>query len=198
MNIGKFLYVGICILMLLSCGENKEKKNIVFYDTEQSLPNKNGQQSSEAESTDTINTEVSYDQGTSTVSVPFVERGGVKYIDVTVNGEFTVPMILDSGCSTTLISIAEARYLYDKGCIKEDDIIGFAQSQIADGSIVNDMVINLRQIVIGDKIVCDNVRATVSSNAKAPLLLGNEVLDRAPSYSIDNVNHEIIFNLEQQ
>ena len=62
------------------------------------------------------------------VDVPFIEQDGEKYIDVTVNEKLTVKMILDSGCSTTLISIAEARYLYEKGCITEDDFLGTTQT----------------------------------------------------------------------
>lgn len=130
------------------------------------------------------------------MAVPFVEQRGVKLIDVTVNRQFTVKMILDSGCSGTLISIAEAKYLYEKGCFTQDDILGTTQSQIADGSIVENMVINLRELVIGGQIVCTNVTATVSANTQAPLLLGNEVLNRAPSYSVDNENKLIKFKLQ--
>ena len=139
-------------------------------------------------------TRIAYDAN-SEVAVPFEEQGGVKLIDVTVNGQFTVKMILDSGCSGTLISIAEAKYLYEKGCFTEEDILGTTKSQIADGSIVENMVINLRQLVIGGQIACTNVTATVSANAQAPLLLGNEVLNRAPSYSVDNENKLIKFKL---
>ncbi len=131
----------------------------------------------------------------SEVTIPFEEQGGIKLIDVTVNGQFTVKMILDSGCSGTLISIAEAKYLYQKGCFDESDILGMSHSQIADGSIVENMVINLKELVIGNKISCSNVTATVSSNADAPLLLGNEVLNRVPSYSVDNTNKVIKFQL---
>ena len=109
----------------------------------------------------------------------------------------TVKMILDSGCSSTLISIAEANYLYQKGYITQDDILGMTQTQIADGSIQENMVINLRELVIGNKISCTNVTAVVSANAQAPLLLGNEVLNRAPSYSVDNLNKVIIFKLKK-
>lgn len=115
---------------------------------------------------------------------------------MTVNRQFTVKMILDSGCSSTLISIAEAKYLYEKGCFTQDDILGTTQSQIADGSIVENMVINLRELVIGGQIVCTNVTATVSANTQAPLLLGNEVLNRVPSYSVDNENKLIKFKLK--
>ena len=41
-----------------------------------------------------------------------------------------------------------------------------------------------------------NVQATVSANTKAPLLLGNEVLNRTASYSVDNVNKVINFTLK--
>lgn len=182
----------LCAALVVACGKSKPKKNIIFYDTEQSDTTEQTMASSTGYGPEAS---VEYSDGDNTVAVPFTERSGVKFIDVSVNGEFTVPMILDSGCTTTLISIAEARYLYEKGCFTQDDILGVAQSQIADGSIVENMVINLRQIVIGGKIACNNVHATVSSNAQAPLLLGNEVLNRAPAYSVDNVNQQIIFHL---
>jgi hypothetical protein len=180
---------------LSSCSERK--KNIVFYEN-----NSNPGDSVETVITnDTIAAppedlqEPLLVKNDNEVDVPFIEQDGEKYIDVTVNGKLTVKMILDSGCSTTLISIAEARYLYEKGCITEDDFLGTTQTQIADGSIGESMVVNLRELVISDKIVCYNVTATVAENAKAPLLLGNEVLNRVPSYSVDNENKLIRFML---
>lgn len=178
-------------VVLLSC--TKQKKPLPFYGTDDF-------------DTDTVEATAAPEVGNTApeeafsaddeVAVPFVERGGVKLIDVTVNGQFTVKMILDSGCSSTLISVAEAQYLYEKGCFTQDDILGITQSQIADGSIEENMVINLREIVIGNQISCPNVTATVSANAQAPLLLGNEVLNRAPSYSVDNANKVIKFKLQ--
>ena len=105
-------------------------------------------------------------------------------------------MIFDTGCSGTLISIAEANYLYQKEFLTSDDILGTAQSIIADGSIVENTVINLKEVIIADKIVCSNVQATVSNNVSAPLLLGNEVLNRVASYEIDNLNKTITFKLK--
>ena len=188
-------YILIFVIFLVcfifsSCGGEK-KKQLAFYDTEEesvdSVTFDNAGLSSDME--------VSYEP-LEDVEVPFEERNGVKLIDVTVNGQFTVKMILDSGCSGTLISIAEAKYLYEKGCFTKDDIIGVTQSQIADGSIVENMVINLKELVIGGQIACTNVIATVSGNTLAPLLLGNEVLNRVPSYSVDNENKVIKFRLK--
>lgn len=175
----------------VSCG-SKEKQVPVFYESEDDT-----EKVSDADSVvDADSTEVNYSRDGNEVSVPFVDEGGVKLIKVTINGQFTVDMILDSGCSSTLISIAEARYLYEKGCFSQEDILGVGTAKIADGSIVENMVINLKQIVIGDKIVCNNVRATVIDNTQAPLLLGNDVLNRAPSYTVDNVNDVVNFNLD--
>lgn len=176
----------ICFLVIfctLSCSQSK--KPLSFYDNNDIEIDSIAQDS---ETTITYNSDEE-------VVVPFEEQGGIKLIDVTVNRQFTVKMILDSGCSGTLISIAEAKYLYEKGCFTQDDILGTTKSQIADGSIVENMVINLRELVIGNQISCSNVTATVSANAQAPLLLGNEVLNRAPSYSVDNKNKVIKFKL---
>ena len=182
------LLLFIVFTLFASCSE--KKKQLVFHDGSEVLEDTTETNNSQPE------TSISYDWDED-ISVPFTEEGGVKLIDVTVNGQMTVKMILDSGCSSTLISIAEANYLYQKGYITQDDILGMTQTQIADGSIQENMVINLRELVIGNKISCTNVTAVVSANAQAPLLLGNEVLNRAPSYSVDNLNKVIIFKLKK-
>lgn len=183
MKAWKIIYL-LVICCLSSCSQ--EKKQLSFYDNSDI----------EVDSLDYQDdrTTIAYNSNEE-IAIPFEEQAGIKLIDVTVNRQFTVKMILDSGCSGTLISIAEAKYLYEKGCITQDDILGITKSQIADGSIVENMVINLREIVIGNQISCTNVAATVSANAQAPLLLGNEVLNRAPAYSVDNENKVIKFKL---
>lgn len=134
------------------------------------------------------------------VEVPYKENAGVKYVHVKVNG-VGWDMILDTGCSGTLLSLSEARYLAAKGLIDEQDILGTTHSQIADGSIVENMVVNLRKVSIitqdGGTIDCYNVKATISNNINAPLLLGNEVLDEAAfDYTIDNAKKVILFNVK--
>lgn len=191
--------------VLCSCG-GKKKQPLVFYDTDVSEDTTWDDTSSEyadstpAEYEDTFPTQYGHTEGVpqrEEVIVPFKEEGGVKTVEVKVNGKLGVDMILDSGCSGTLISLAEARYLYDTGRLTADDFLGTSQSQIADGSIVENMVVNLKQIVIADQLVCTNVTATVASNTQAPLLLGNEVLNRSASYAVDNVHKVIIFTLKQ-
>lgn len=128
------------------------------------------------------------------VSVPFEEMGGVKVIPVKLNG-ITMNMIFDSGCSGLHISLNELQTLYKNGKFDQSDVIGVSYSTIADGSIVEDGAVRIREIEIGgeDGIVIQNVEATVSLNQSAPLLLGNVVFDEVESVEVDNVEKVINF-----
>lgn len=177
----------LATLFLASCS-TKEKKKIVF-DNDIDDIEMEDDTAGELASAD-------YDQaGGDIVSVPFTEQGGVKLLDVSING-VGLQMIFDTGCSGALISVSEARYLYDKGKITDADFKGTTQAQIADGSIVENMVINLKEVVVGDKIVCPDVEATVSPNTNAPLLLGGEIINRFAAYSVDNENKVINFKVK--
>lgn len=183
----KYYIIYFAVIILVSC--TSEKKRPAFYDngTDTEIDSLKFDNDINADFGQTTNTEI--------ISVPFTERNGVKYVNVSVNS-FGFEMIFDTGCSGTLISVAEANYLYQKGYLTQDDIIGVSMSQIADGSIVEDMVINLREVILDGKIRCANVTATVSANNNAPLLLGNEVLDRVVSYAVDNEKQTINFKLK--
>ena len=175
------------LLLCASCG--KKKQDVVFYDTDvatEEVP---------ASTTDETMPASSFVDDGSVVRIPYREEGGVKYLAVRVNGE-PFDMIFDTGCSTALISVAEANYLYQKGRLAPEDIQGVGQSRIADGSIVENMVVNLREVIIGDELRTENVQATVASNPGAPLLLGNAVLDRATSVEIDTQNGTINFKVQ--
>ena len=104
-------------------------------------------------------------------------------------------MIFDTGCSTNLISSLEFASLVKNGLITEEDLLGTVQSSIADGSVVEMPVVKLREVIIGDKILFENVEAVVADNVAADLLLGNEILNRVKSYEIDNNEQVIKFKL---
>lgn len=194
-NSRRWALLGYTMSVLMFCASCTETKKRVptFYD---SVPSED---SVLEEVTDTAEAPLEYQTSRESMSdeivVPFRRQGKVKLVRVRVNG-IPFEMIFDTGCSTTLISVAEANYLYQKGVLSADDVLGFTQSQIADGSIVEDMVVNLRQVIIDDQIECDNVTATVSDNVQAPLLLGNDVLDRLATVTIDNQNDAILFRLK--
>ncbi|MCF0207858.1 MAG: retroviral-like aspartic protease family protein [Bacteroidaceae bacterium] len=184
-----FLSILLCLIFLSAC-ESKKKK-LSFYDLENTAVD------TTVYTHETQTIEETPAEKTDVIAIPFTENIGVKYIEVKINRTIGVNMIIDNGCADAQISVEEANYLYKKGVLSEDDILGTAAGLIADGSITEDMVVNLREIIIGDRIICPNVKATVSSNTNAPLLLGNEILNRTASYTIDNENNVILFKLKQ-
>lgn len=149
----------------------------------------------ESQKTNIPYVEYAEDDYTDCVIVPFNYIDGVRTIQVKINSCSEFPMIFDTGCSGISLSIAEVYVLAKQGCITANDIDGYGYSTIADGSIVQNMIINLREIRIGD-LVCYDVKACVSANERAPLLLGNGVLNQVESFSTDNVNKTISFHLK--
>jgi clan AA aspartic protease (TIGR02281 family) len=181
-------YLVLASLLLSSCGEKKQRPS--FYDYS-SAPDTAETELTDEDSVAPIGEE---DEPCYTViPVPYTDYGGIKKIDVKVNS-VPMKMIFDTGCSSALISVVEANFLYKNGYLSDDDIKGVVQAQIADGSIVENTIINLKELAIGD-LVCTDVEATVSNNCNAPLLLGNAVLDRVSSFTIDNENHIINFRV---
>lgn len=133
-------------------------------------------------------------KGYNVVSVPFKEMDGVKVIPVKLNG-ITMDMIFDSGCSGVHMSLNELQTLYKNGQFDQSDVIGVSYSTIADGSIVENGAIRIREIEIGgeDGVTIHNVEASVALNQSAPLLLGNVVFDELESVEVDNVEKVINF-----
>lgn len=111
-------------------------------------------------------------------------ENGVYTIPCEVNG-LRMRFILDTGASSVCISSTEALFMLKNGYLDEDDIKGMTSSQIANGDIVENVKINLKQLKIGS-IVLKNITATVMTSEKAPLLLGMSVINRLGSWTISN------------
>lgn len=129
------------------------------------------------------------------IEVPFKKQGGVRTIQVKINDCAEFPMIFDTGCSGMSISVLELATLMKNGYVSEDDLVGVTQAQIADGSVIDEAVVNLKKLKIGD-YECHNVHASISENAAAPLLLGNGALKDVKSFVVDDNAQVIRFNLK--
>ena len=105
-------------------------------------------------------------------------------------------MIYDTGCSGVSLSLNEVQTLLKNGKLGLDDILNSSYSTIADGSIVENGMINIKRIEIGGEegIVLENIQAAVALNQIAPILLGNSVLDELASVEVDNIGKVIIFH----
>lgn len=128
------------------------------------------------------------------VEVVYSEVAGVKTIPVKLNGVI-MDMILDTGCSGISLSLTELQVMAKNGKISEKDLRGTSYAKIADGSVVENKEINIREVEIGGKngIILHNVQASIAMNQDAPVLLGNGVLDAVASVEVDNVHKVIRF-----
>ena len=115
---------------------------------------------------------------------------GVYEIPCTIN-ELPVKFFFDTGASTVTVSSVEANFMLKNGYLKSDDIKGKEYYSVATGEIHEGTTIRLREIKIGDAIL-RNVDASVVHNQQAPLLLGQTVLERFGTVTIDNINSKLI------
>ena len=98
--------------------------------------------------------------------------GGVYKIPCEVNG-LRLKMILDTGASKVTLSREIASMMLENGYLYEEDVIGSSQAQVADGRIIDNIVVNIRDLKIGSKSL-KNVHAWVSESQSAPLLLDDD------------------------
>ncbi|MBP2281700.1 aspartyl protease family protein [Flavobacterium sp. CG_23.5] len=119
------------------------------------------------------------------------EEQGIYKIPVFIN-ETKMNFIFDTGASDITISDVEAMFLYRQGKLLKEDILGSQQYQIADGSIAEGTIINLRTVKLGNRTL-KNVKASIVHNNEAPLLLGQSALAQFGRVSIDYKKNEITF-----
>ena len=119
----------------------------------------------------------------SQVVITMEEDGGVYRIPCLVNGA-KMKFIFDTGASTVCISESMAEYLYDNDYISKSDFVGLGQSTVADGRIVNNLHLILRDIEIAGLHLTD-VEAVVIEGQKAPLLLGLSAINKLGKIQIN-------------
>lgn len=128
--------------------------------------------------------------GISQVTIQMQEDGGVYKVPCEVNG-LRMKFIFDTGASNVCISMTEAKFMYENDYISSDDILGSSKSQIADGSIVENTRIRLKEIKIAGLTLRD-VEAVVTHSFGAPLLLGQSAIQRLGTIQINGNELTII------
>ena len=123
--------------------------------------------------------------------VPITRKaGGTFNVDCNVNG-LALNMIFDTGASDVSISKVEADFMLKNNYLSMSDIKGKQYYQTADGGISEGTVITLKEVRIGDAVL-HNVDASVVKSQKAPLLLGESVLQKFGTFTVDNINSKLI------
>ena len=118
------------------------------------------------------------------VEVPFSAANGVTTVKCSING-LPLTFVFDTGASDVSISQTEASFMYKNGYLSKKDIVGNSAYITADGSISIGTNIILQKIDFGG-LELKAVRASVVGNQRAPLLLGQSVLQRLGKIEIDN------------
>ncbi len=124
-------------------------------------------------------------------TIKMTKESGVYKVPVEINGS-NMNFIFDTGASDITISDVEAMFLYKQGKLLKEDILGSQQFQIADGSIAEGTIINLRTVKLGNRTL-KNVKASIVHNVDAPLLLGQSALAQFGKVSINYEKSEITF-----
>ena len=115
---------------------------------------------------------------------------GVYEVPCSING-LSLKFIFDTGASDVSISSVEASFMLKNGYLTKEDIKGKEYYSTATGEIHEGTRIRLREIKIGDAVL-KNVEASVVQNQQAPLLLGQSVLERFGTITIDNINSKLL------
>ena len=110
-------------------------------------------------------------------------EGGVSIIPCKVNG-LNLNFIFDTGASDVSISLTEASFMLKNGYLEKSDIIGTSNYIDATGKLSEGVNIILKEIEIaGLKLF--NVKASIITNIKAPLLLGQSAISKLGKIEID-------------
>jgi clan AA aspartic protease (TIGR02281 family) len=110
--------------------------------------------------------------------------GGVYTTPCLVNG-LRLRFIFDTGASNVSLSLSEAIFMLKNGYLDEKDLHGSSYSQIANGDIVENTTVNLKELEIGG-IKIYNVDATIIHELSAPLLLGQSAIQKLGKIQIED------------
>lgn len=109
--------------------------------------------------------------------------GGVYVVPCKVNG-LPLNFIFDTGASDVSISLSEAVFMIKNGYISKEDIGAEVYFSIANGDVAKGTKLNIKEIEI-EGLKLNNVEASIVHELKAPLLLGQSVIERLGRIQID-------------
>lgn len=116
--------------------------------------------------------------------------GGTYEVPCAVNG-LPLKMIFDTGASDVTISSVEASFMLKNGYLSDSDVKGKKHYMTASGDIHEGTILKLKEVKLGDAVL-KNIEASVVHSQKAPLLLGQSVLEKFGTITIDNVNSKLL------
>lgn len=124
-------------------------------------------------------------------AIKMKKNGNIYEIPISLNDVVNTDFIIDTGASNVSITPDLALLLIKSGTINSEDWLKDKYYQFADGSIAKSKTFKIKKLKIGTKYLY-NVECSISNNLQAPLLLGQNVLNRFGKVTIDN-EKQILF-----
>lgn len=113
------------------------------------------------------------------------KNGNIYEIPISLNDVIKTDFIIDTGASNVSITPDLALLLIKSGTISNEDWLKDKYYQFADGSTARSKTFKIKKLKIGNKYLY-NLECSISNNLAAPLLLGQNVLNRFGKVTIDN------------
>ena len=129
------------------------------------------------------------------IIIEMTPQGKVYSLPGKVNG-LELNFIFDTGASDVYLSMTEAIFMLKNGYLTKNDFTGVSYSQIANGDIVENTTVVLREVEIGG-IKLPNVTASISHNLDAPLLLGQSAIQKLGPIQLDGKTRSYSTRWEQ-
>ncbi len=120
-----------------------------------------------------------------TQAIKIKKEGNINKIPISLNDVINTDFIIDTGASNVSITPDIALLLIKSGTINNEDWLKDKYYQFADGSIAKSKTFKIKKLKIGTKYLY-NIECSISNNLEAPLLLGQNVLNRFGKVIIDN------------
>ncbi len=114
-------------------------------------------------------------------------RNGLIEVPIIINDVLRINFIFDSGASEVSLSPDVALTLIRTGTITENDFLPDQTYTFADGSSAKSKRFLIRKLIIGNQTLTD-IEASISNSIEAPMLIGQNVMEKLGSVTIDYEN----------
>lgn len=118
----------------------------------------------------------------SLVTIIMNRKNHVLYVPCTING-LKADFVFDTGAAMISLSKDFMEKLIEQGLISQKDIIGKANTRVADGRTQTSSLVNIKDVEIGG-LHLNNVKATIKTQQDAPLLLGLSAIEKLGKVTI--------------
>jgi len=128
--------------------------------------------------------EYSSSQKRKTEDIKLSYIGGVYHTPVIVNDSVRLDFVVDTGAALVSIPRDVYKTLRRTGTLPKSEFIAVGEFTIANGESMKELIVNIRELKIGNQII-HNVKASVVNSENASLLLGQSALRKLEPWSLN-------------